>query len=78
MGQPDRKAHGAPLHGDLSLLHDDVIKNFSTVIKAAVGDAGNLLTVERSRTHGHVMVVPGTYHRLGFEHLLHRDDSREP
>ena len=78
MGQPNRKAHGAPWHEDLSLLHEDVIKNFSAVIKGAVGDAGNLMTVERSRSHGHVMVVPDTFHRLGFEHLPHRDDSREP
>ena len=64
---------------NLSMLPDHVIEGFRTVLKGgvAVGDVGELMTVERSLAHGHVMAVLGTCRRLGFERLLHRHESRQ-
>ena len=58
---------------------DHVIEGFRTVLKGgvAVGDVGDLMTVERSLAHGHVMAVLGTCRRFGFERLLHRHESRQ-
>ena len=64
---------------NLSMLPDHVVEGFRTVLKGgvAVGEIGDLMTVERSLAHGHVMAVLGTCRRLGFERLLHRHESRQ-
>ena len=64
---------------NLSMLPNHVVEGFRTVLKGgvAVSDVSDLMTVERSLAHGHVMAVLGTCRRLGFERLLHRDDSRQ-
>ena len=57
---------------NLFMLPDHVVEGFRTVLKGGVtvGDLGDLVTVEHSLAHGHVMAV------LGVERLLHRHDSR--
>ena len=63
---------------NLSKLPREVIDGFRTVLKGgvAVRDLSELLDIERSLAHGHVMAVLGTARRLGFERLLHRGRSR--
>ncbi len=64
---------------NLSKLPPEIIEGFRTVLKGgvAVNNLSDLLTIERSLDHGHVIAVLGTARRLGFERLLHRARGRE-
>ena len=64
---------------NLSKLPAKVINDFRTILKGgiAVSDGSQLLKINRSLHHGHVIAVLATARRLGLERLLHRQLSRQ-
>ena len=64
---------------NLSKLPAKVINDFRTILKGgiAVSDVSQLLKINRSLHHGHVIAVLATARRLGLERLLHRQLSRQ-
>ena len=64
---------------NLSRLPPEVIDGFRTVLKGgvAVQHPSELLRVQRSWAHGHVLAVLGTCRQLGLERILHRQRSRQ-
>ena len=64
---------------NLSRLPPEVIDGFRTVLKGglAVQHPSELLSIQRSWAHGHVLAVLGTCRQLGLERILHRKRSRE-
>ena len=64
---------------NLSRLPPEVIDGFRTVLKGglAVEHPSELLSIQRSWAHGHVLAVLGTCRQLGLERILHRHPSRE-
>jgi len=64
---------------NLSRLPPEVIDGFRTVLKGglAVQHPSELLSIQRSWAHGHVLAVLGTCRQLGLERILHRQPSRE-
>ena len=64
---------------NLSRLPPEVVDGFRTVLRGglAVQDASQLLRIQRSWAHGHVVAVLGSCRQLGLERILHRHRSRE-
>ena len=64
---------------NLSRLPPELIDGFRTVLKGglAVEHPAQLLSIQRSWAHGHVLAVLGTCRQLGLERILHRQPSRE-
>lgn len=63
---------------NLSSLSMDQVESIRRVLKGEkLAPVEEMLTIERSRHHGHVQAVLETMKRLGFEHLLNSRPSRE-